>query len=45
LPHCGEQQLPPLGVATQENGVRETMAGGMILRNGVPAECSTVTRV
>jgi len=20
LPHCGEQQLPPLGVATQENG-------------------------
>src|SRR5215469_4221215 len=35
--HCGEQQLPPLGVATQKNGVRKTMAGGMVLRNGVPA--------
>src|SRR6516165_2889183 len=38
LRHCGEQQLPPLGVATQENGLRKTMAGGMVLRNGVPAD-------
>src|SRR6516164_2700161 len=38
LRHCSEQRLPPFGVATQKNGVWKTMAGDMVLRNGVPAD-------
>jgi hypothetical protein len=45
LRHCGEQQLPPLGVATQEKGVRKRMAGDMVLWIVCQPICSTVTRV